>query len=71
MDGVCAQTCFIYREDILEGEERDIFLLLAEVNQTNDAITEAVEMTEIAADEVQHEHYQSTLIKIKGFFFYC
>ena len=49
-----------YREDILELEEGDLILLLDVLHHTNEVVTvaeaaETVEMTETAANEVQHE----------------
>ena len=58
---VCALTCYNYREDILELEEGDLILLLDVLHHTlNEVVTvaeaaETVEMTETAANEVQHE----------------
>ena len=57
---VCALTCYNYREDILELEEGDLILLLDVLHHTNEVVTVAeaaktVEMTETAANEVQHE----------------
>ena len=57
---VCALTCYNYREDILELEEGDLILLLDVPHHTNEVVTvaeaaETVEMTETAANEVQHE----------------
>ena len=59
---VCALTSYNYREDILELEEGDVILLLDVFQHTNEVscvtiaeAAERVEMTETAADEVQHE----------------
>ena len=57
---VCALTCYNYREDILELEEGNLIFLLDVLHHTNEVVTvaeaaETVEMTETAADEVQHE----------------
>ena len=57
---VCALTCYNYRKDILELEEGDLILLLDVLHHTNEVVTvaeaaETVEMTEPAANEVQHE----------------
>ena len=53
---VCALTCHNYCKDILELED-DLILLLDVLHHTNEVVTvtEAVEMTETAVDEVQHE----------------
>ena len=53
-------TCYNYREDILELEESNLIFLLDVLHHTNEVVTvaeaaETVEMTETAADEVQHE----------------
>ena len=57
---VSALTFYNYREDILELEEDDLILLLDVFHHTNEVVTAAeaaqtVEMTETAANEVQHE----------------
>ena len=62
---VFALTCFYHREDILELEEGNLILLLDVLHHTNEVVTvaeaaEKVEMTETAADEVQHERIPRT-----------
>ena len=57
---VCALTCYNCREDILELKECNLILLLNVLHHTDEVVTvaeaaETVEMTETAADEVQHE----------------
>ena len=57
---VCALTCYNYREDIVELEEGDLILLLDVLHHPNEVVTvaeaaETDEMTEIAANKVQHE----------------
>ena len=57
---VFALTCYNYREDILELKKGNLILLLDVLHHTNEVVTvaeaaETVEMTETAANEVQHE----------------
>ena len=59
-NNVCALTCYNYREDILELKKGNLILLLHVLHHTNQVVTvaeaaETVEMTETAANEVQHE----------------
>ena len=56
---VHALTCYNCREDVVELEEGNLILLLDVLHRTNEVVTvaeaaETVEMTETAADEVQH-----------------
>ena len=71
---VSALTFYNYREDILELEEDDLILLLDVFHHTNEVVTAAeaaqtVEMTETAANEVQHERI-SRGSSIAIFFYY-
>ena len=69
----CALTCYNYREDILELEEGDLILLLDVLHHTKEVNTvakaaETVEMTETAANEVQHERISRRRVSSKAIF---